>query len=905
MDENKSILELNERLEAIINSNPHINILFDSNFKIIDCNPAALRFMGFDTKDEMRSGFIDRLNKGIPAFQSGGRPSIPIAERFRTTIMEGHVKFTTDLILAGDERNIDVEFVKIPYDGTFAIVAYVFDMTDVHRRETELEKAHRQNEAQLAELNMAVNALKSAQQVVSEMFNSNPHINILFDSNFKVLDCNPAAMKFMGFETKEEFLAGFIERIKNSIPKTLSNGRQTRPIFEWFEIAIREGFVNFETEFFLAGRTRYADIELKKIPYGDSYAIVGYVLDVTESKNSMLAIEKHRTEAEAANRAKSNFLSTMSHEIRTPMNAILGITEIQLQDENLDQSVREALDKIYVSGDMLLGIINDILDLSKIEAGKLELVVSKYEIASLISDTAQLNMMRIGSKPIEFELEIDENIPHYLLGDELRVKQIMNNVLSNAFKYTTVGMVKMSITAEQGRNKNDDDVTMIFTVSDTGQGMSKEQVDRLFDEYSRFNMEANRSTEGTGLGMSITRNLVRMMNGEIFIESEPGKGSTFKIHLPQRKAGSSVLGRELTENLKQFRTNSRSQMRRVQIAREPMPYGKVLVVDDVETNIYVAKGLLSPYELRFDSADSGFEAIEKIKSGNVYDIVFMDHMMPGMDGVEAAKKIRDMKYDRPIIALTANAVAGQADIFLGNGFDDYISKPIDVRQLNVVLNKFIRDKQPPEVIEAARRQADAKKAHAPANALNPFLGPRFAEIFIRDANKSIKALESIIEKHGAYSEDDMRTFIIHVHGMKSALANIGKMDISAAALKLEISGRTGDTAVMASALPLFVNSLRALVEELALKNEKENAAKKPAPGEDQSYLHEKLLGIKAACGEYDESAADKLMAVLLEKPWQGPAKELLDTVAGHLLHSDFDEIAELIDKFLGHKSPLP
>ena len=819
MDENKSIEELNKRLEAIINSNPHINILFDSSFKIIDCNQAALKFMRFETKDEMRRGFIERLTKSIPAMQSGGRPSIPISERFITTINEGHVKFTTDLVLEGEDRNIDVEFIKIPYNGSFAIVAYVFDMTEVHRREVELERAHKQNEAQLAELNTAVNALKAAQQVVSDMFSSNPHINILFDSNFKVIDCNPAALKFMGFETKEEFLEGFMERIINSIPKTLSNGRQTRPIFEWFMEAVKDGFVNFETEFFLRGNTRYANIELKKIPYGESFAIVGYVLDITESKNSMLAIEKHRSDAEAANKAKSNFLSTMSHEIRTPMNAILGITEIQLQNENLDKSVREALDKIYVSGDMLLGIINDILDLSKIEAGKLELIIAKYEIASLISDTAQLNMMRIGSKPIEFELEIDENVPLHLLGDELRVKQIMNNVLSNAFKYTMAGMVKMSITAEQGSTDDSDAVTMIFSVSDTGQGMSREQVERLFDDYSRFNTEANRSTEGTGLGMSITQNLVHLMGGEIFIESELDKGSMFKIHLPQRRADSRVLGRELAENLKQFRSNSRAQMKRVQIAREIMPYGSVLVVDDVETNIYVAKGLLAPYELQFDSADSGFEAIEKVKNGKVYDIIFMDHMMPKMDGVEAVKILRDLKYKQPIIALTANAVAGQADIFLGNGFDDYISKPIDVRQMNAVLNKFIRDKQPPEVIEAARKQEETKKEQASVSTSNPSISPRFAEILVRDTNKAIKALEVINEKHGVFSDEDMCTYIINVHGMKSALANVGRMELSAAAMKLEVSGRSGDTAIIASELPAFIDSLRALVTELSPKKE--------------------------------------------------------------------------------------
>jgi CheY-like chemotaxis protein len=377
-------------------------------------------------------------------------------------------------------------------------------------------------------------------------------------------------------------------------------------------------------------------------------------------------------------------------------------------NEKHDPGIRAALEKIYSSGDMLLSIINDILDLSKIEAGKLEIQVDKYDIASLIIDTAQLNMMRIGSKPIEFELYIDENMPAHMLGDILRVKQILNNLLSNAFKYTDAGKVTLSIAAEHatkfpaytgtGTPGRDNETILVVSVSDTGQGMTKEQVDELFNEYSRFNQEANRSTEGNGLGMSITNNLINLMNGEITVASELGKGSTFTVRLPQGLIDSVILGKDVAENIRRFRMSSRAHLRNVQISREPMPYGNVLIVDDVDTNIYVAKGLMAPYDLVIDSADSGFAAIEKIKNGNKYDIIFMDHMMPKMDGIEAAKHIRDLGYTEPIVALTANAVTGQVEIFLENGFDEFISKPIDIRQMNTVLNKFIRDKQPPEMI---------------------------------------------------------------------------------------------------------------------------------------------------------------------------------------------------------------
>ena len=308
----------------------------------------------------------------------------------------------------------------------------------------------------------------------------------------------------------------------------------------------------------------YVNVEVTPVMQRNTH--IGSVIllkDITQSKKLIEATQ-------AASRSKSDFLSNMSHEIRTPLNAILGITEIQLQNESLNQDVREAFNKIYNSGDMLLGIINDILDLSKIEAGKLELVIGKYDIASLISDIAQINMMRICSKQIEFRLSIDENTPSVLLGDELRIKQILNNILSNAFKYTAQGLVELSVTTET-ESMNSAFVTLVFVVRDTGQGMTKEQVVRLFDEFSRFNLDVNRSTEGTGLGMSITQNLIRMMEGRILVDSEPDVGSVFTVRLPQRRIGFGVLGKELTENLQKLRISSKIHMRRAQITYEPMP----------------------------------------------------------------------------------------------------------------------------------------------------------------------------------------------------------------------------------------------------------------------------------------------------------------------------------------------
>ena len=885
----KNMLEMSKRMQIMLDVNPHINILFDSSFRIIDCNPAAIKFMCFESKEEMLAGFGKRLTESVPKILSNGRYSKPISDWFVIAAREGVVRFETELVLDGKARNINVELKKIPFESSFAIVAYVFDLTEIHEREMQLAHARELNELQLLKLNLAAKATKFGlwdMEIVSQDF-LNPANTFIWSDEFRRMlgysDENDFPNVFKSWmdrvhpEDKDEALNPFVQHLLDKTGKTP------------YDVEYRLLRKNGEYGYFRASGETIRDEK------GNPVRVAGALMDITEMKNILLDTEKHRLEAEAANKAKSTFLSTMSHEIRTPMNAILGITEIQLQNEMLNSNVREAFDKIYVSGDMLLGIINDILDLSKIEAGKLELVNANYEIASLISDTAQLNMMRIGSKPIEFELSMDENLPAMLFGDELRVKQILNNILSNAFKYTSSGMVKLEVSLDAPATDSGNKVTIVFKVSDTGQGMSKEQLAKLFDEYSRFNMEANRSTEGTGLGMGITRNLIRMMNGKIDIESESGKGSTFTVFLPQGKVSSDILGKESAENLHQFRTRSRAQMKRVQIARDYMPYGSVLIVDDVETNIYVARGLLAPYGLRIDSADSGFMAIEKIKNGNVYDVVFMDHMMPKKDGIETTKEIREFGYTHPIVALTANAVSGQADIFLGNGFDDFIAKPIDVRQLNSIVNKLIRDKQPPEVIQAARQQAEAKREYVSENTTQQIFDPKFMEIFVRDALKSIKALEAIVEKNGCYTEEDIRTYVIHTHGMKSALANIGKMELSAVALKLEMSGRDGDTEVILSKTPDFLESLRTVVKGFAPKDDQEDNG---ISDEDTAFLKENLLSLKTACLEYNEALAEDIIEKLKEKTWTSKTKKMLNKLSEHLLHSDFDEIAEIVDEAL-------
>ena len=614
------------------------------------------------------------------------------------------------------------------------------------------------------------------------------------------------------------------------------------------------------------------------MPLTDESGIIGAMLqihDITELKN---AIE----DAESANKAKSNFLATMSHEIRTPMNAIIGIAQIQLQTSDLTEESMFALETIHNSGINLLGIINDILDMSKIETGKLELTVEEYDVPSLINDAVQLNIVRIGSKQIEFELEVNENLPLRLYGDELRLKQILNNLLSNAIKYTEKGKVKLSVShsAEQ------EDVSLHFIVEDTGQGMTLEDRDLLFSEYQRFNAGANRNTEGTGLGLTITKKLVEMMGGTIWAETEYGSGSVFMVMVRQKAAGGGVIGPDLTAQLCNFSFRGKRQFAAQQINREPMPYGSVLVVDDVETNLYVAKGLLAPYELNIETVDSGFAALEKVGKGKEYDVIFMDHMMPKMDGVVTTKRLRDAGYSLPIVALTANAVAGQAEYFLENGFDGFISKPIDVRQLDNTLHQFIRDRKPPEIIEKAGQPKNTI-GHKPA--VPPYKADaELQKIFARDAKKALAVIEGIFLKIDAVSDDDLRLYIINVHAMKSALANIGEQKASGLAGALERAGKERNIKELQTETPPFLALLQAIVEKIGgEETNKENTDFDADP----AALRKQLALITEACEEYDDLAAEAALAELGQMSWSKETKEFLERIAELILHSDFESAA--------------
>jgi PAS domain S-box-containing protein len=570
--------------------------------------------------------------------------------------------------------------------------------------------------------------------------------------------------------------------------------------------------------------------------------------DVTETLRAKEA-------AEAASKAKSAFLATMSHEIRTPLNAILGLSEIQLQND-LSEEAHADLEKIYNSGSTLLGIINDILDISKIEAGNFELIPVDYDTPSLINDTVQLNIVRIGSKPITFKLNIDDALPARLYGDELRVKQVLNNILSNAFKYTKAGTVTLQVRWE----KRDKDAILLFAVSDTGQGIRKEDVDKLFSEYSQLDTRANRKIEGTGLGLSITKQLVEMMNGSIDVESEYGKGSTFTVRLHQVLVDERPIGKDVAENLMSFRLIETRRSRSKNLIRTRMPYGKVLVVDDVVTNLDVAKGLMLPYGLTIDCVLNGPEAIEKIRGEKVkYDAIFMDHMMPGMDGIETTRIIRNeigSEYAKtvPIIALTANALAGNEEMFLAAGFNAFIAKPIDIMRLDVILNQWVRDKQAEETLWKVEQAAPETETGASGGILEKsrLEGMNFEaglkryeteDVYVQILRSYMTHTPELLAKLRSLTKETLPDYAVSVHGLKGASYGICAEAIGKEAEELEFAAKAGDYEKVASKNAAFIVKVEASLAALKklLESAAEDEAEKPKAAAPDNALLEKLI----------------------------------------------------------------
>ena len=712
---------------------------------------------------------------------------------------------------------------------------------------------------------------------------------------------------------------------------------------------------------------------------------------------------KAKMRSDQANVSKSAFLARMSHEIRTPMNAIVGMSELMLR-ENLPPAARKQVVSVRQASANLLAIINDILDFSKIESDRMTIAEEPYQFSSLINDVISIIRIRLIDKPVLFTTNIASHIPNNMIGDEVRLRQILLNILSNAAKYTDKGHVSLAIDSSITER------TAILTieVSDTGIGVREKDLGNLFDEFSQVNLQKNRQMEGTGLGLAITKRLCRAMGGDITVSSRYGEGSTFTVTLPQRiedyvpfadvecPGSKAVLLYEtrvayadsifrtlndlgvtctivtshaaflrelqndacshvfvssfLYDSVKRIMLDlnhdamvvlleeygeSGSHFGAISLAmpahamtvanilsgvegnqeynerdnanvRFIAPNARVLVVDDIKTNLLVAQGVLAPFRMQVDCATSGKEAVDLVRTHR-YDLVLMDHMMPEMDGIEATEKIRALGdkceyYEGlPIIALTANAVSGMRNMFLENGMDDFIAKPIETVKFYAMLEKWIPKGKQEKYVEGNALPSSGSaieingidtKAGLSMTGGNLDNYLRILDVFHRDCFEKSRQI------HDSLKAGKITIFTTCVHALKSASASIGAFTLAEHAGKLELAGTQGDMDFITENIGVFLRTLAAMAEHISERlNRIRDDGGSEAPV-DGKTLAAQLVALKEALAAIDVEATDRALAGLREGKRNGNVQEKLERVYQAILLFEYEEANRIIDDLL-------
>ncbi|MCL2366804.1 MAG: ATP-binding protein [Oscillospiraceae bacterium] len=753
-------------MRAIVDTSPLACVIFDENYRCIDVNQSTLKLHRLPNK----SVYIDKFLDICPEYQPCGTLT---SEKILTEIKRGFEEGHTELEWMhkawddGELIPVQVTTERVSVGKRRVLIAYGRDLRDFYRAK---EAEH-----------LATQKEQEATEMVNILLETAPLFIEAWDENLNLYDCNNRFLDLYNLSHKEDFFA----RYPSLSPEYQPDGMPSKEKLELLlQRALQDGYANAE---WMHQTTdgHELPVELIYVPliWHNQTIIVGYKHDLRQLKKIMNEI-KLREVAEESNREKSKFLARMSHEIRTPITSVLGISEIQLQNHDLPPATRESFARINTSANSLLHIINDILDFSKIEAGKMSILNYMYETADLIRDISHIGQGLVIHKNVIFYLHVDENLPARLIGDSLRISQIVNNLLSNAFKYTESGSVDLSF----HYTTSEEQPILSVSVKDTGFGMTQKQINALMTgEYMRFHESDDQFISGTGLGMPIVYNLLKLLGGEIHIESEVGKGTFIIATIPQTTADSEILGEETVTRLELFEGRVLYPELTQEFKPDPLPYGNVLVVDDIESNLYVAKELLSLYRLNIETCSSGYDAIEKIGQGHVYDIIFMDQMMPNLSGTETMHALRDLGYTEPIVLLTADAFLGQSDEFKNDDFDAFIAKPIQIKQLSALLKEFI-----PEREDAQSVITDKTDTHSMGQENVNFLQNRdefymrLKSYFSRDHKNAAAKLSDAI------NSGDLETAHRLAHTLKSSAGMIDEIALSRAAGNAEATLSKGN-----------------------------------------------------------------------------------------------------------------
>lgn len=608
---------------------------------------------------------------------------------------------------------------------------------------------------------------------------------LIFDEYFRLVLANPYGQELLGIKKIENqklmqlFQGTEVEsgRIKDGIL------RDNKGVAELVSV---HGAISCSLNFSLA-----------RDFHDDPYCIVCFVYDLTKEKNMLEEVVR-------ANEAKSQFLANMSHEIRTPINGILGMDSVLLKECH-DENLREYAKNIQSAGQSLLSIINDILDISKIESGKMEILTIRYQLFSVLNDCYNLTKIKLQNKPVSFIMQINEKLPSWLYGDEVRIRQIINNFLSNAVKYTKEGNITFELDFEE---KTDEQILLVITVRDTGIGIKEEDLGKLFESFTRIEEKRNRNIEGTGLGLNLTKNLVNLMGGEVFAESTYGKGSCFTAKIPQKIADAKPMG-DFGKRYQQYLSTSDDDK-----LSFLAPDAKILVVDDVTMNLEVVKGLLKATKIQIDTAVSGSECLECVKT-TPYQMIFLDHMMPEMDGLETLEHMKNLadnpNAQTPVIMLTANAIVGAKEEYIEAGFTDYLTKPIRETELLEMILKYLPEELVCENggqgIEKSQDAQDMEQPEAGGEGAEPLqrleqlegLDVKTGLIYcMNEEDFYIEMLQEFLQADKAsqlkhfLAEEDWDNYRTTVHALKSTSLTIGAAHLSGEAKALEMAAKEGN-----------------------------------------------------------------------------------------------------------------